>query len=192
MSQILSITTSTELETVYDPCCAFPHAYVSDGFVSHNCVIIFDEVEKVFQSQSDSGVTSRMLSQLLWWLQSHKSKVFTVMTTNDMAKIPEELYREGRIDQTIPFLGIESYDEGCMFAVGALTNMLTQMKKDSLITEDNKKTLFSRLKVMFADGVCVPQSRITQAAYNLVKELVVIEKNGPVVSTKKVIKLGVV
>lgn len=33
------------------------------------CVIIFDEVEKVFQSQGDSGVTTRLLSQLLWWLQ---------------------------------------------------------------------------------------------------------------------------
>lgn len=33
------------------------------------CVCILDEVEKVFQSQGDSGVTSRLLSQLLWWLQ---------------------------------------------------------------------------------------------------------------------------
>lgn len=33
------------------------------------CVCIFDEVEKIFQSQGDSGVTTSMLSQLLWWLQ---------------------------------------------------------------------------------------------------------------------------
>lgn len=31
-------------------------------------VVIFDEVEKIFQSTGDSGVTSSMLSQLLWWL----------------------------------------------------------------------------------------------------------------------------
>ena len=30
------------------------------------CVVLFDEVEKIFQSTGDSGVTSRLLSQLLW------------------------------------------------------------------------------------------------------------------------------
>lgn len=33
------------------------------------CVVIFDEVEKIFQGSGDSGVTTSMLSQLLWWLQ---------------------------------------------------------------------------------------------------------------------------
>lgn len=33
------------------------------------CVVIFDEVEKIFQGNGDSGVTSRLLSQLLWWLR---------------------------------------------------------------------------------------------------------------------------
>ena len=51
----------------------------------------------------DSGVTSRMLSSILWWLQEHKSKVFTVMTTNKQSAIPPELYRAGRIDSEINF-----------------------------------------------------------------------------------------
>ena len=68
------------------------------------CVMLIDEVEKLFHgSGDDSGVTSRMLSSILWWLQEHKSKVFTVMTTNKEANIPPELYRPGRIDSEIKF-----------------------------------------------------------------------------------------
>lgn len=68
------------------------------------CVMIIDEVEKLFSGQSDdSGVTSRMLSSILWWLQEHKAKVFTVMTTNKESNIPPELYRPGRIDGEIKF-----------------------------------------------------------------------------------------
>lgn len=73
------------------------------------CVMIIDEVEKLFSGQSDdSGVTSRMLSSILWWLQEHKSKVFTVMTTNKESNIPPELYRPGRIDGEIKFKLMEA------------------------------------------------------------------------------------
>jgi hypothetical protein len=70
------------------------------------CVVIFDEVEKVFRGASsggDSGVTSRMLSQLLWWLQEHKTKVFTVMTTNDIMSIPKRAVPPGthRLDHAL-------------------------------------------------------------------------------------------
>lgn len=68
------------------------------------CVMLIDEVEKLFSGTSDdSGVTSRMLSSILWWLQEHKTKVFTIMTTNKEANIPPELYRPGRIDSEIKF-----------------------------------------------------------------------------------------
>ena len=68
------------------------------------CVMLIDEVEKLFQGGTDdSGVTSRMLSSILWWLQEHREKVFTVMTTNKEAAIPPELYRPGRIDSEVSF-----------------------------------------------------------------------------------------
>jgi hypothetical protein len=63
------------------------------------CVVLLDEIEKLFSEKEDQGVTSRLLSQLLWWLQEHRSRVFVVMTTNDITKLPGELYRTGRIDQ---------------------------------------------------------------------------------------------
>lgn len=63
-------------------------------------ILLIDEVEKVFQYQGDdSGSTTRMLSQLLWWLQEHQTAVLTIMTTNDKDSLPPELYRAGRIDQ---------------------------------------------------------------------------------------------
>jgi hypothetical protein len=65
------------------------------------CVVLIDEVEKVFVKDQDNGVMQRMMSQLLWWLSEHRSQVLTVMTTNDRSKIPPELFREGRINDTL-------------------------------------------------------------------------------------------
>lgn len=67
------------------------------------CVLLIDEVEKIFAASStdETGVISRILSQLLWWLADHQSRVLTVMTTNKLSIIPPELYRPGRIDMTI-------------------------------------------------------------------------------------------
>lgn len=64
------------------------------------CVMLVDEVEKVFRGQDD-GVTQRIMGQLLWWLQEHRTRVFTVMTTNNHAIIPPEFYRPGRVDRVI-------------------------------------------------------------------------------------------
>lgn len=134
------------------------------------CVIIFDEVEKVFQGNGDSGVTSRLLSQLLWWLQERKTRVFTVMTTNNMSKIPEELYREGRVDATMQFLGIETAAEGYDFGKGAFDNMIEAM--GIKVTAESYKTLQKRVKALYSDGTAVPQSKITQVAYALVRDVV--------------------
>jgi hypothetical protein len=65
------------------------------------CVVLLDEVEKIFTGSDESGVTKRILSQLLWWLAEHRSKVITVMTTNDLKSLPSELYREGRLDKVL-------------------------------------------------------------------------------------------
>lgn len=62
------------------------------------CVLLIDEVEKIFMGTDDSGSSKRILSQLLWWLAEHKGRVLTVLTSNDITKLPKELFREGRID----------------------------------------------------------------------------------------------
>lgn len=66
------------------------------------CVLLIDEIEKCF-GQTDMGIMSRVMSNMLWWLQEHEARVLTVMTTNDKKRIPPELHREGRIDQDMVF-----------------------------------------------------------------------------------------
>jgi SpoVK/Ycf46/Vps4 family AAA+-type ATPase len=64
------------------------------------CVLLVDEIEKAFAETEDSGVTARLLGQLLWWLSEHRSRVLTVMTANALT-VPPELFRAGRIDLTM-------------------------------------------------------------------------------------------
>lgn len=94
------------------------------------CVILIDEVEKLFTTGSDdSGVTSRLLSSILWWLQEHRSSVMTIMTTNKSTSIPPELYREGRIDSEIYFNLLDE-DEAMKFAKELADKMSFIMKLD--------------------------------------------------------------
>ncbi|KVR21742.1 hypothetical protein WK13_34965 [Burkholderia ubonensis] len=66
------------------------------------CVLLVDEIEKVFGNSDDSqGVTGRMLGQMLWWLSEHQGQIITVMTTNKLEALPEELYRPGRVDKVM-------------------------------------------------------------------------------------------
>lgn len=65
------------------------------------CVWLMDEVEKLFVSNGDEGTTQRILSQMLWWLQYHQSRVLTIMTTNNLENIPKELYRAERLDKVL-------------------------------------------------------------------------------------------
>lgn len=71
------------------------------------CVLLLDEVEKLFEGQSEgSGVSARMLGQLLWWLEEHTTLVLVVMTSNSLKALPKELYREGRVDDTLLLNGV--------------------------------------------------------------------------------------
>lgn len=64
------------------------------------CVLWIDEIEKGLSgTTSDSGVTTRLVGQFLYWLQESQSKVFTVATANDVSKLPPELLRKGRFDE---------------------------------------------------------------------------------------------
>jgi hypothetical protein len=87
------------------------------------CVLLLDEVEKIFQGKEDSGVINRLLSKLLWWLAEHQSRVFTVMTTNDKSSIPPELYRTGRIDKVMPISKL-TFNESRKFAAQVFESIL--------------------------------------------------------------------
>ena len=67
------------------------------------CVLWIDEVEKAFvstrSSESDGGVSQRLLGALLTWMQEHRRRVFLVATCNSVGQLPPELMRKGRVDE---------------------------------------------------------------------------------------------
>lgn len=63
-------------------------------------VLWIDEIEKAFAtSQSDNGVSQRLLGSFLNWLQERKGDVFIMATANDVSQLPPELMRKGRFDE---------------------------------------------------------------------------------------------
>lgn len=64
------------------------------------CVLWIDEMEKgLATSDSDDGVSRRVLGSLLTWMAERTSKVFVVATSNDISRLPPELIRKGRLDE---------------------------------------------------------------------------------------------
>lgn len=64
------------------------------------CVLWMDEIEKgIAGDGNDSGVSSRVLGTLLTWMAERKKNVFIVATSNDIAGLPPELVRKGRLDE---------------------------------------------------------------------------------------------
>lgn len=71
------------------------------------CILMLDEIEKLFGQSTDAGVTQKMMGTLLWWLQEHSGRILTYMTCNKIDALPPELYRSGRIDQELEFKGLK-------------------------------------------------------------------------------------
>lgn len=126
------------------------------------CVLLIDEVEKVFSSQvsDSSGTTSTMMSQLLWWLAEHRTRVLTVMTSNNVKALPKELYRDGRIDQVLTFDGLAG-DEAALFVQELLKTFKTKAT-DSAVNAIVKKAI--------AGGDVAPQAALTKGVYDFVKQ----------------------
>lgn len=79
------------------------------------CCLLIDEAEKLFggyrsSGQSDAGTLSRVLAQLLNFLQEDNTGVITIMTSNDVFELPPELMRSGRLDAQWYF-GFPNADE---------------------------------------------------------------------------------
>jgi hypothetical protein len=137
------------------------------------CVVLFDEVEKIFGGihQKDFGesVTRSVLSQLLWWLAERRTRVLTVMTTNQRKALPPELYREGRIDRTMVFMGLAEKQIGA-FAKNLLQTYPSAAKK---ITGKQLEAMVAAMldeHNLVVSGGRVSQAAVTVAVKNLVKE----------------------
>jgi len=79
------------------------------------CVLWIDEIEKGLSGtkssgSTDGGVTSRIFSTILTWMQEKTKPVFVVATANDIRQLPPELLRKGRFDE-IFFVDLPTEDE---------------------------------------------------------------------------------
>lgn len=64
------------------------------------CVLWCDEIEKGLATDAGAeGPGRRLLGTLLTWMAERKSAVFMVATANDIARLPPELIRKGRMDE---------------------------------------------------------------------------------------------
>ena len=67
------------------------------------CVLWIDEIEKAFvsarSSESDGGVSKRLVATLLTWMQERAARVFLVATANSVEELPPEMMRKGRVDE---------------------------------------------------------------------------------------------
>lgn len=130
------------------------------------CVLLIDEAEKLFTHKEDSGVTSRLLAQLLWWLQEHRSRVFTVITTNDLDALPPELYRPGRIDETFNIAPLDHMD-AVDLAMMEVVRLLPKADKHKA-----RVTLMARLQEK-----AYVHAEAIKAGRNLARELLTISKH---------------
>lgn len=136
------------------------------------CVLLIDEVEKLFEASNGSDIVTRLLSQLLWWLQEHSSKVLVVMTTNHEEKIPPELYRERRLDKVVEFTGLTN--------ANLLSFMRELAKRLSHIAAVPIKDLEALAGQMWksTDPAPFSQSRVTEQVLRLVKLKIVQQMKG--------------
>lgn len=79
------------------------------------CVLWIDEIEKGLSGvqssgATDGGVTSRIFSTILTWMQEKTAPVFVVATANNINQLPPELLRKGRFDE-IFFVALPSQKE---------------------------------------------------------------------------------
>jgi hypothetical protein len=136
------------------------------------CVLLIDEVEKLFEIGNSSDVIPRLLGHMLWWLQEHTSKVLVVMTTNDPKKIPPELYRAGRVDSVVEFQGL-THDR----VEGFVAELAKKLEPIASVPAGNLKALVQRLKaehVELGQGCKrINQALVTEQVLGLVKRQVI-------------------
>lgn len=134
-------------------------------------VLLIDEIEKIFGGSigGDAGTTTGMLSQILWWLQEHTSRILTVMTTNKFKSLPPELHRPGRIDKRIMTVGLEQ-DQAVAF-VKQLLPTFDELKEKPNGIEINGivKRAFLESTIPDTSPKQVPHADVTEQVNRFVK-----------------------
>jgi hypothetical protein len=140
------------------------------------CILLIDEVEKLFETTNGSDILARLLGHLLWWLQEHSSKVLVVMTTNHAHKLPPELYREGRVDQSVNFTGLTNAN-----LLPFMRDLAKKLDYIAAVPTEDLEALATKLRKAATgngDMAAISQSRVTEQVLRLIKLKIVQQMKG--------------
>lgn len=134
------------------------------------CVLLLDEIEKLFMEGEETGAVTRILSQLLWWLAEHNSPVITIMTSNNLSKIPPELYRAGRVDKTFIIQELK-LEEACTFVATTYKDILGTTPTAAHL-KTLKKELSNEVEIIKAENglAMISHARVVEVLYTTIKK----------------------
>ena len=144
------------------------------------CVLWIDEIEKAFSGsesgQSDGGVMRRMFGKFLTWMQEKESYCFVLATSNDITKLPPELFRSQRFDEKYYTFMPSAKECAEMFVanIRLQNNRITNPKgfKTSIFDQAIFENVSYWLKVL--NGYCAgdidPDGNFTKASVDLDKK----------------------
>lgn len=108
------------------------------------CVLWIDEIEKAFSGSnsgsSDGGVMRRMFGKFLTWMQEKTAPCFVFATSNDISKLPPELFRSERFDDKY-FSFMPMVDECATIFSNLIVNENTKYMENN--PDDEQGCLFS-------------------------------------------------
>ena len=151
------------------------------------CILWIDEIEKgLVGSAGDSGVTTRMVGQFLFWLQECEKEVFVIATANDVTRLPAELLRKGRFDEMF-FVDLPDKEERHDIIKMYIEKYLKLQVPDNLLTELVRITegfsgadLEASIRDISYKLIANPEYKLTgQAIIDSIKKVVPMAKTNP-------------
>lgn len=137
------------------------------------CVLWCDEIEKgLATSDSDDGVSRRVLGTLLTWMNERRAPVFIVATANDIQRLPPEFLRKGRFDEVffVDLPGCEARHDTFAIHLRRRDQDLTRFDLDSLAASSDgfsgaeiEQAIVSALYDAYADSAALSDDRIRSA-----------------------------
>ena len=118
------------------------------------CVIWMDEIEKALSGSGDtSGVSQRILGNILTFMAECTSGVFIVATCNDPNALPSELKRKGRFDEMF-FVDLPTERERCQILQIHLQRFGIQVQQEHLemIAANTPKFSGAELETLAAEA----------------------------------------
>lgn len=102
------------------------------------CVLLIDEIEKVFGGVMEGGSNDAMMHifhYFLEWMQKDREKpILVIATANKTDRLPPELKRKGRFDETF-FTGIPTYQDCLDILKIHLGKKASVCQEDALLEE---------------------------------------------------------